>query len=48
VANLVLTRVMEWFTANKLVINLDKTNIMKFKTNNSHTVHYVLIIEESI
>jgi mannose/fructose/N-acetylgalactosamine-specific phosphotransferase system component IID len=34
VANVVLTRVIEWFTANKLVLNLDKTN-MKFITNNS-------------
>jgi hypothetical protein len=28
VANLVLTHMIEWFTANKLVLNLDKTNIM--------------------
>jgi hypothetical protein len=27
---------IEWFTANKLVLYLDKTNITKFKTNNSH------------
>jgi hypothetical protein len=26
---------IEWFTANKLVLNLDKTNIMKFIMNNS-------------
>jgi hypothetical protein len=26
---------IEWFTANKLVLNLDETNIMKFVTNNS-------------
>jgi hypothetical protein len=26
---------IEWFTANKLVLNLDKTNIMKFITKNS-------------
>jgi hypothetical protein len=35
VANLVLTRMIEWFTANKLVLNLDKTNIKKFITKNS-------------
>jgi hypothetical protein len=39
VANLVLTRMIEWFTANKFVLNLDsfihKTNIMKFITKNS-------------
>jgi hypothetical protein len=26
---------IEWFVANKLVLNLDKTNIMKFLMNNS-------------
>jgi hypothetical protein len=35
VAILVLTRMIEWFTANKLVLNLDKTNIMKIITKNS-------------
>jgi hypothetical protein len=35
VAKLFLTRMIEWFTANKLVINIDKTNIMKLITNNS-------------
>jgi hypothetical protein len=35
VANLVLTRMVKWFTANKLVLNLDKTIIMKFITKNS-------------
>jgi hypothetical protein len=35
VANLVLTRMIEWFTANKLVLNLDETNITKFITKNS-------------
>jgi hypothetical protein len=32
--NLVLACVTEWFSANKLVLNLGKTNIMKFVTNN--------------
>jgi hypothetical protein len=48
VANLVLTRMIEWFTANKSVLNLDKKNIMKFIKKIHHTVHYVLIIQESI
>jgi hypothetical protein len=26
---------VEWFAANKLVLNLEKTNIMKFVMNNS-------------
>jgi hypothetical protein len=25
---------IEWFSANKLVLNLEKTNILKFVTNN--------------
>jgi hypothetical protein len=25
---------IEWFSANKLVLNLEKTNVMKFVTNN--------------
>jgi hypothetical protein len=34
-SNRVLSHVSEWFTANKLALNLDKTNITKFMTNNS-------------
>jgi hypothetical protein len=26
---------IEWFSANKLVLNIEKTNIMTFVTNNS-------------
>jgi len=33
-ANPVLTRMIEWFSDNKLVLNLEKTNITKFVTNN--------------
>jgi hypothetical protein len=25
----------EWFTANKMALNLDKTNIIQLKTNNT-------------
>jgi len=35
VSNLVLSHMIKWFGANKLVLNLDKTNIMKFITRNS-------------
>jgi hypothetical protein len=35
VSNLVLCHVLEWFEANKLVLNLEKTNIIKFVTLNS-------------
>jgi hypothetical protein len=33
-ANQVLARMIEWFSATKLVLNLEKTNIMKFVTTN--------------
>jgi hypothetical protein len=35
ISNLILSHVTEWFAANKLVLNLEKTNIMKSVTNNS-------------
>jgi len=34
-SKLVLSRMIKWFVANNLVLNLDKTNIMKFVTKNS-------------
>jgi hypothetical protein len=34
-AHLLLSRLIERFSANKLVLNLEKTSIMKFVTNNS-------------
>jgi hypothetical protein len=41
-SNLVLSRMTEWFAANKLILNLEKTNIMKFVTKN--LPHYALTI----
>jgi hypothetical protein len=35
ISNSVLSRMIEWFAANKLVIHLEKTNIMKFVMSNS-------------
>jgi hypothetical protein len=35
VSNLVLSHIIKWFAANHLVLNSDKTNIMKFITNSS-------------
>jgi hypothetical protein len=32
-SNTVLSRVRNWFTSNKLALNLDETNIIKFITN---------------
>jgi hypothetical protein len=34
-SNLVLSQMSKWFPANKLTLNLDKTNIIKFIINNS-------------
>jgi hypothetical protein len=33
-SNLVLSHIIEWFAANKLILNLEKTNVMKFVTKN--------------
>jgi hypothetical protein len=41
--NLVLCHMIKWFAANNLVLNLDKTNIMKFVTKNS--AHSTLLID---
>jgi hypothetical protein len=41
-ANLVLARMIEWFSTNRLVLNLEKTNILKFATNNR--TYYALTI----
>ena len=35
VSNLVLSHLIKWFAANNLVLNFDKTNIMKFVTKKS-------------
>jgi hypothetical protein len=34
-SNTTLSHVSKWFESNKLVLNLDKTNIIKFITNKS-------------
>jgi hypothetical protein len=52
-SNLVLSLMIKWFAANKLVLNLDKINIMKFKTNNLshstlHTGYKEKYIEEMV
>jgi len=40
-SNLVLSHMIKGFAANKLVLNTDKTNIMKFITkNSSHSILY--------
>jgi len=42
VSNLVLSRMIKWFAANNVVLNLNKTNIMKFITKNS--AHFTLLV----
>ena len=37
VSNLVLSHVIKWFAANKLVLNIDKTKLNIL--NNSHILH---------
>jgi hypothetical protein len=37
-SNIVLSHMSTWFTANKLALNLDKTNIIKFISNNSYNM----------
>jgi hypothetical protein len=40
---------IEWFAANKSVLNLDKTNIMKFMANNSsHSTLYIGYTEKYV
>jgi len=46
-SNLVLSHIIKWFAANNLVLNLDKTSIMKLITNN-HVLHYILVTNKSI
>ena len=51
--NLVLCRMNKWFVANNLVLNLDKTKIMKFITKNSshstlHTGYKENYVEETV
>ena len=42
-SNLVLSHMIKWFAVNKLVLNLDKTNIMKYitKISSHYTLHIV-------
>ncbi|PNF23822.1 hypothetical protein B7P43_G15913 [Cryptotermes secundus] len=42
ISNRVLSHMNKWFNANRLALNLNKTNVMKFTTNNAP--HYVLNI----
>ena len=41
-SNLVLSHMIKWFAANNKFLHLDKTNIMKFKTeNSSHSTFHI-------
>jgi hypothetical protein len=43
---LLLSHMIKWFVANKLGLNLDKTNIMKFKHIIPHILYYILVIKK--
>jgi cellulose biosynthesis protein BcsQ len=45
-SNLVLSHMSKWFTDNKLVPNIDKTNVIKFITTR-HNMLKILVIMES-
>jgi len=46
-SNLFLAHMIIWFTANKLVLNMDKKNTMKFVTkNSSHSTLHTDYIEK--
>jgi hypothetical protein len=47
VSNVVLSLMIKWFAANKVVLNLDETNVMKFITI-YHILHYILVIKKII
>jgi hypothetical protein len=47
--NLVLSHIIKWFSGNNLVLNSDKTNVMKFVTkNSSHSALHVGCKEKSM
>ena len=47
-SNLVLSHMIKWFAASKLVLNLDKTNIMKVITkNSSHSTLHIAYKEDN-
>jgi hypothetical protein len=49
VSSLVLSYVIKWFAANNKVLNLDKTNIMKFIIkNSSHSTFHIGYKEKCI
>jgi hypothetical protein len=49
VSNLVISRMIKWVAANKLVLNLDKTNIMQSRTDSiSHCMRHIDYKEKNI
>jgi len=49
VSNLLLSCNIKWFAASKLVLNLDKMNIMKFITkNSSHSTLHISYKEKNV
>jgi hypothetical protein len=48
VSNLVFSHMIKGFAANNLVLNLDKTNTMKFIKGIHHNLHYILVTKKSM
>ena len=46
--NVVPSHIIQWFAANKFVLNLDNTNIMNFTSKNSSYLHYICYKEKYI
>jgi hypothetical protein len=38
----------EWFSVNSLVLNMEKTNIVKFTSNNYHTGNFKIIYQNKL
>jgi hypothetical protein len=43
-----LSYMSKWFTVNKLALNVDKTNIIKFVTNNLPQYAFSIAYDESV
>jgi hypothetical protein len=46
IPNTILSHMNKWFTSNKLVLNLDETNVIKFITNKSPQYYLKICYDE--
>jgi hypothetical protein len=47
-SNIVLSRMSKWFTANKVALNPDKSNVITFIGNNSAQYALILVMMKSL